>query len=175
MLVFKQLYRMVLLQIVILTVLALSSQAAHYDGHGSATSHVTFNDEHNTVHHIHSVPTVLKSTHIQPNIHNGAAHSYAAPAHSYATPAHSYAASGHSYSAPVLSHHAPAHPAPVHGHAQSYSSFSVAAPTQHHSAPVGHHHIAPVAATPVFVKAAPAHHHHHEEEVYVSFLLIRSM
>ncbi|CAH1982768.1 unnamed protein product [Acanthoscelides obtectus] len=40
--------------------LAAQSQAQHYDHHG-ATSSVTFNQHHNTVHHIQSAPALVKA------------------------------------------------------------------------------------------------------------------
>ncbi|KAG5872616.1 hypothetical protein JTB14_017132 [Gonioctena quinquepunctata] len=83
-------------EIVLLALVA--STAVGLEQPHAATSFATFNDNHNTVHHIHSAPELVKSTPIQQ--HGAPAHgvpSYRAP--SYAAP--SYTAS--SYSAPQVS------------------------------------------------------------------------
>ncbi|CAG9771843.1 unnamed protein product [Ceutorhynchus assimilis] len=100
-----------------------------------ATSYASFNDNHNSVHHIESAVAPIK---------------YAAPAHYSQAPAH--------YSQAPVAHYSPA---PVH-YSQAPAHYSHAAPAHYSQAPAHYSvHAAPVVAkvaVPVAKVAAPVYH-----------------
>nr|XP_023019609.1 cuticle protein 21-like [Leptinotarsa decemlineata] len=121
--------------------LAVFAQAAHHDNH-AAISTVSFNNNHNTVHHIHSEP----SHHFAPS------HGYSAPAPQYGAPVAHYAVPAVKVASPAVVKYT--HTAPAPSIVSHYS-----APVAHHAVPVAHYS-APVTkiAAPVVVKTVSAHH-----------------
>ncbi|KAJ8918355.1 hypothetical protein NQ315_008049 [Exocentrus adspersus] len=129
--------------------LVVCTQAIQYDNHHQPLSTVSFNNHHNTIHHIQSAPVIAK----------------AVPVPVHAAPA------VHHYTAPIHYAPAPVHEtkfAPTH-HAASYSNIIG------HVAPSSGHGLSNVNAGPALqagpvlhaapiVHAAPAAEGHHVEE-----------